>query len=67
MKKKYHKIKRMVKDISGFSERIYECALFPETSCEEGNRLLDRAMLAGTLDKHDTRLRAGGKGKWPSG
>ncbi|MBP8745144.1 MAG: DUF1998 domain-containing protein [Syntrophorhabdus sp.] len=24
------------------------CALLPETSCEEGNRLLDRAMLVGT-------------------
>ena len=24
------------------------CALLPETSCEEGNRLLDRAMLTGT-------------------
>jgi hypothetical protein len=24
------------------------CALLPETSCEEGNRLLDRALLVGT-------------------
>jgi len=27
------------------------CALLPETSCEEGNRLLDRAMLVGTLQE----------------
>lgn len=27
------------------------CALLPETSCEEGNRLLDRAMLTGTPDR----------------
>jgi len=53
VKKKYHEIKRMVKDISGFSERIYGCALLPETSCEEGNRLLDRAMLVGTPDIPD--------------
>jgi hypothetical protein len=26
------------------------CALLPETSCEEGNRLLDRALLVGTPD-----------------
>jgi len=26
----------------------HACALVPETSCEEGNRLLDRAMLVGT-------------------
>jgi hypothetical protein len=26
------------------------CILLPETSCEEGNRLLDRAMLVGTID-----------------
>jgi hypothetical protein len=25
------------------------CVLLPETSCEEGNRLLDRAMLIGTI------------------
>ncbi|MDI6789690.1 MAG: hypothetical protein QME44_03265 [Thermodesulfobacteriota bacterium] len=53
----YHEIKRMVKDIYGFSERIFGCALLPETSCEEGNKLLDRAMLIGTLDKHDARLK----------
>lgn len=28
----------------------HACALLPETSCEEGNRLLDRAMLVGTPD-----------------
>jgi hypothetical protein len=27
----------------------HSCCLLPETSCEEGNRLLDRAMLIGTL------------------
>jgi hypothetical protein len=27
------------------------CVLVPETSCEEGNRLLDRAILVGTPDK----------------
>lgn len=26
------------------------CVLLPETSCEEGNRLLDRAMLIGTIE-----------------
>jgi hypothetical protein len=26
------------------------CTLLPETSCEEGNRLLDRALLVGTID-----------------
>lgn len=29
------------------------CSLLPETSCEEGNRLLDRAMLVGTPDMSD--------------
>jgi len=28
----------------------HTCALLPETSCEEGNRLLDRALLVGTPD-----------------
>jgi hypothetical protein len=28
----------------------YGCALLPATSCEEGNRLLDRAMLTGTME-----------------
>ncbi|WP_425391598.1 DrmB family protein [Ekhidna sp.] len=28
----------------------HNCALLPETSCEESNMLLDRAMLIGTLD-----------------
>lgn len=31
----------------------HSCALLPETCCEEGNRLLDRALLVGTLDKPD--------------
>ena len=26
------------------------CVLLPETSCEEGNRLLDRALLIGTVE-----------------
>lgn len=29
----------------------HACALLPETSCEEMNSLLDRAMLVGTPDK----------------
>lgn len=28
----------------------HSCCLLPETSCEEGNRLLDRAMLIGTIE-----------------
>ncbi|MBI2480648.1 MAG: DUF1998 domain-containing protein [Planctomycetia bacterium] len=28
----------------------HACALLPETSCEEGNRFLDRASLVGTMD-----------------
>jgi len=28
----------------------HACSLLPETSCEEGNRLLDRAMVIGTID-----------------
>ena len=27
----------------------HNCALLPETSCEKGNRLLDRALLVGTI------------------
>ncbi len=30
------------------------CCLLPETSCEEGNRLLDRAMLVGTPKHPET-------------
>ena len=30
------------------------CALLPETSCEEGNRILDRALLTGTPDHPST-------------
>lgn len=29
----------------------HNCALLPETCCENGNRLLDRALIVGTLDK----------------
>jgi hypothetical protein len=31
----------------------HNCALLPETCCEESNMLLDRAMLIGTLDNSD--------------
>jgi hypothetical protein len=29
----------------------HACALLPETSCEEGNRLLDRGVLIGTSEE----------------
>jgi len=32
----------------------HSCALLPETSCEQQNRLLDRGVLVGTLDRPDT-------------
>lgn len=32
------------------------CVLLPETSCEEGNRLLDRGLLVGTIDDPGTSL-----------
>ena len=31
----------------------HNCALLPETCCENGNRLLDRALLVGTLVNRD--------------
>ncbi|MDD4382543.1 MAG: DUF1998 domain-containing protein [Candidatus Shapirobacteria bacterium] len=31
----------------------HNCVLLPETSCEQSNRLLDRAMLIGTLENHE--------------
>jgi hypothetical protein len=31
----------------------HSCALVPETSCEQGNRLLDRATLVGTVTRPD--------------
>ena len=34
----------------------HACVLLPETSCEEGNRLLDRALLIGTPQKHELRF-----------
>lgn len=34
----------------------YSCALVPETSCETGNRFLDRALLVGTLQKPEQGL-----------
>jgi hypothetical protein len=30
----------------------YNCALLPETCCEMGNRLLDRAMIVGSIENH---------------
>lgn len=29
----------------------HSCALIPETSCEEQNRLLDRGLVIGTIDR----------------
>ncbi|MCJ2032704.1 DUF1998 domain-containing protein [Methylobacterium sp. J-068] len=43
-------------DGGAFSSNLaacHSCVLLPETSCEEGNRLLDRALLAGTFDDPD--------------
>jgi hypothetical protein len=40
-------------DGGAFSSNLaacHSCVLLPETSCEEGNRLLDRALLQGTLE-----------------
>jgi hypothetical protein len=40
-------------DGGAFSSNLaacHSCVLLPETSCEEGNRLLDRALLGGTID-----------------
>ena len=34
----------------------YNCTLVPETSCEAGNRLLDRGLLVGTIDDPRTGL-----------
>jgi hypothetical protein len=34
----------------------YNCALLPETSCETGNRFLDRGLLIGTIDEPSTGL-----------
>lgn len=34
----------------------YNCALLPETSCEVGNKYLDRGLLVGTIDHPDTGL-----------
>jgi hypothetical protein len=31
----------------------HNCALLPETCCENGNRLLDRGLLAGTIDNRE--------------
>jgi hypothetical protein len=43
-------------DGGAFSSNLaacHSCVLLPETSCEEGNSLLDRALLAGTIDDPD--------------
>lgn len=37
----------------------YSCALVPETSCETGNRFLDRALLVGTLRRPELGLFGG--------
>ena len=34
---------------SGSLAACHSCSLVPETSCEQGNQLLDRATLVGTL------------------
>ena len=34
----------------------YSCALVPETSCEAGNKFLDRALVVGTIDNPETGL-----------
>lgn len=34
----------------------YNCALVPETACENGNRFLDRALIVGTFDMPTTGL-----------
>ncbi len=39
---------------SGNLAACYNCALLPETSCENGNRLLDRALVTGELDMPET-------------
>jgi hypothetical protein len=43
-------------DGGAFSSNLaacHSCVLLPETSCEEGNQLLDRALLSGTVDDPD--------------
>jgi hypothetical protein len=37
----------------------HSCCLLPETSCEQGNRLLDRALIVGTLDRAEVGYFAG--------
>lgn len=37
----------------------HSCALLPETSCEQQNRLLDRGVLVGTLERPETGFFAG--------
>ena len=32
----------------------HSCALLPETSCEQQNRLLDRGVIVGDLNRHDS-------------
>ena len=31
----------------------YSCSLLPETSCEEGNRLLNRSLICGKIDNRE--------------
>ena len=42
----------------------HACVLVPETSCEEGNRLLDRALLVGMLDDEKLGYFAEAKRQW---
>jgi hypothetical protein len=41
------------------SAACHDCSLLPETSCEEFNRFLDRALLVGTLNDADVGFFAG--------
>lgn len=41
---------------TGSLAACHSCALVPETSCERGNRLLDRATLVGTVQKPELGL-----------
>lgn len=54
-------------DGGAFSSNLaacHSCVLVPETSCEEGNRLLDRALLTGTIDDPDVGFFRGLEFAW---
>lgn len=42
----------------------HACALLPETSCEEGNRLLDRALLIGTIEDPAMGFFSAARNEW---